>query len=232
MKLNRPAVFIAGAVTALTLGGGTAYAANGGSFLLGRSNTATTATTLTNTAGTPLSLKAKTGYPPLAVSSSKTVPSLSADLLDGLTSASFLRSTGKAADAEKVDGINGASIALTTGRTGVVYGSDTDVDQMAITARCPAGNIATGGGGAAEFQGDALAYSGPDCDEGTGMLIPNAWLAMDDSGSGATAWVVCYNPRGAVPGAGTVMPLAATATAAKQQARVAAHQRQVASSGR
>ena len=74
--------------------------------------------------------------------------SLSADLLDGLTSASFLRSTGKAADAEKVDGINGASIALTTGRTGVVYGSDTDVDQMAITARCPAGSIATGGGGA------------------------------------------------------------------------------------
>ena len=60
VKLNRPSVFIAGAVTALTLGGGTAYAANGGSFLLGRSNTATTATTLTNTVGTPLSLKAKT----------------------------------------------------------------------------------------------------------------------------------------------------------------------------
>jgi hypothetical protein len=231
VKLNRPSVFIAGAVTALTLGGGTAYAANGGSFLLGRSNTATTATTLTNTAGTPLSLKARTGYPPLAVSSSKTVPSLSADLLDGLTSASFLRSTGKAADAEKVDGINGASIALTTGRTGVVYGSDTDVDQMAITARCPAGTIATGGGGAAEFEGDALAYSGPDFDE-SGTLIPNSWLALDNSDSGATAWVVCYNPRGAVAGAGTVLPLAAKATAAKQQARVAAHQRQVASSGR
>jgi len=231
VKLNRPSVFIAGAVTALTLGGGTAYAANGGSFLLGRSNTATTATTLTNTAGTPLSLKARTGYPPLAVSSTKTVPSLSADLLDGLTSASFLRSTGKAADAEKVDGINGASIALTTGRTGVVYGSDTDVDHLAITARCPAGTIATGGGGAADFEGDALAYSGPDFDR-NGTLIANSWLAMDDSGSGATAWVVCYNPRGAVPGAGTVLPLAAKAAAVKQQARVAAHQRQVASSGR
>jgi hypothetical protein len=229
VKLNRPAVFIAGAVTALTLGGGTAYAANGGSFLLGRSNTATTATTLTNTAGTPLSLKAKTGYPPLAVSSSKTVPSLSADLLDGLTSASFLRSTGKAADAEKVDGINGASIALTTGRTGVVYGSDTDVDHMAITARCPAGTIATGGGGAADY---ALAYSGPDFDEVTGTLIPNSWLVFDESDSGATAWVVCYNPRVAVLGAATKLPFAATATAAKQQARVAAHQRQVASSGR
>ena len=232
MQLNRPSVFIAGAVTALTLGGGTAYAANGGSFLLGRSNTATTATTLTNTAGTPLSLKAPTGYPPLAVSSSKTVPSLSADLLDGLTSASFLRSTGKAADAEKVDGINGASIALTTGRTGVVYGSDTDVDHMAITARCPAGSLATGGGGAAEFEGDALAYSGPDFNETDGSLIPNSWLAMDDTGSGATAWVVCYNPRGAVAGARSVLPLAAKAAAARQQARVAAHQRQVASSGR
>jgi hypothetical protein len=232
VKLNRPSVFIAGAVTALTLGGGTAYAANGGSFLLGRSNTATTATTLTNTAGTPLSLKARTGYPPLAVSSSKTVPSLSADLLDGLSSASFLRSTGKAADAEKVDGINGASIALTTGRTGVVYGSSSDVDHMAITARCPAGTIATGGGGAADYDGDALAYSGPDFDEVSGVLIPNSWLAMDASGSGATAWVVCYNPRGAVPGAGTMLPAAAKATAARQQARVAAHQPQAASSGR
>lgn len=230
MKLNRPSVFIAGAVTALTLGGGTAYAANGGSFLLGRSNTATTATTLTNTVGTPLSLKAKTGYPPLAVSSSKTVTSLSADLLDGLTSASFLRSTGKAADAEKVDGINGASIALTTGRTGVVYGSSSDSDGLPFTAKCPAGTTATGGGGAA-YEGDGLMYSGPDFDDNDNLL-PNSWLAMDTNGSGAIAWVVCYSPRGAVPGARTSLPLAAKATAAKQLARVAAHQRQVASSGR
>jgi hypothetical protein len=232
VKLNRPSVFIAGAVTALTLGGGTAYAANGGSFLLGRSNTATTATTLTNTAGTPLALKARTGYPPLAVSSSKTVTSLSADLLDGLTSTSFLRSTGKAADAEKVDGINGASIALTTGRTGVIYGSSSDVDHLAITARCPAGTIATGGGGAADYQGDALAYSGPDFNESDGILIPNSWLAMDDSGSGATAWVVCYNPRGPVVGAGTRLPVAATAMAARHQAGVAALRRQAASAAR
>ena len=225
MKLNHPSVFIAGAVTALTLGGGTAYAANGGSFLLGRSNTATAVTTLTSSTGTPLALRAKVGYPPLSVSSSKTVPSLSADLLDGLTSTSFLRSTGKAADAEKVDGINGASIALTTGRTGVVYGSNTDVDHLAITARCPAGTIATGGGGAADYEGDALAYSGPDFDDSNGVLIPNSWLAMDDSGSGATAWVVCYNPRGAVPGARTSLPAAAKALAARQQAGMATHRR-------
>ena len=68
---------------------------------------------------------------------------------------------------------------------------------MAITARCPAGTIATVGGGAADFEGDALAYSGPDFND-SGTLIPNWSLAMDDSGSGATAWVACYNPRGPV----------------------------------
>ncbi len=76
------------------LGAGSAAAATGGSFILGRSNTASTPTTLTNTSGTALSLRAPAGEPPLAVSNSTRVARLNADRLDGLTAWSmrgFLR---------------------------------------------------------------------------------------------------------------------------------------------
>jgi hypothetical protein len=34
-----------------------------------------------------------------------------------------------------------------------------------------------------------------------GTLVPNSWMALADGAS--VAWLVCYNPRGAVPGAVT-----------------------------
>jgi hypothetical protein len=203
-------VFIAGAITALTLGGGTAYAANGGSFLLGRSNGATATTTLANSAGTPLSLKARVGTAPLAVNSTKTVTNLNADLLDG---------------------VNGASMALTSGRTGIVYGSSTDSDHLPFTATCPTGTIATGGGGAAAYEGDSLAYSGPDFRD-NGTLIPNSWLVMDDASNGAVAWVTCYNPRGAVPGTRTTLPSGAKAAAVTQTKALAVKRLRASASGR
>ncbi|MSW42680.1 MAG: hypothetical protein F2842_10750, partial [Actinobacteria bacterium] len=83
---------------------GSAIAATGGTFILGRSNTATATTILSNTAGTPLSLKAKSGRAPLAVNSSVLVPKLNADLLDGLHSGAFLRSKATAANASKLGG--------------------------------------------------------------------------------------------------------------------------------
>src|SRR6478736_2218291 len=58
---------VGGVLVGATLLGGAAYAANGGSFLLGRSNTETATAALTNTAGSPLSLVAKAGYAPLRV---------------------------------------------------------------------------------------------------------------------------------------------------------------------
>jgi hypothetical protein len=216
MQLTRPSVFALGAITALTLGGGTAYAATGGTFVLGRANTATTTTTLTDSAGTPLALNAKAGSAPLTVNSAKTVTNLSADRLDGLSSTSFLRSTGKAADAEKVDGVNGASLALTTGRSGVVQGSATDADGDVSTARCPAGTIATGGGGGAFDTAASLAYSGPDFDPDTGALIPGSWYAEASTG-GAVAYVICYNPRGAVPGASTRLSTRAAVSGLKNR---------------
>lgn len=83
---------------------GSAIAVTGGTFILGRANTANATSTLSNTAGTPLSLKAKSGRAPLAVNSTVRVPKLNADLLDGLHSGAFLRSKATAANASKLGG--------------------------------------------------------------------------------------------------------------------------------
>jgi hypothetical protein len=63
-----------------------AYAANGGSLVLGHKNSATKTTTLKNKKGTALSLKSKAGTAPLKVSNNTLVTNLNADLVDGLDS--------------------------------------------------------------------------------------------------------------------------------------------------
>jgi hypothetical protein len=73
---------------------GTATAATGGSFLLGKSNTANHASALSNTGSGPaLQLKThKATTPPFSVSGNSTkVSGLNADKLDGLTSAQLQR---------------------------------------------------------------------------------------------------------------------------------------------
>ena len=73
-------------------GTGTAYAANGGTFRLGQSNSATATTKLTNTKGTALKVISKAGTPPINVGTNSTkVPNFNADKLDGLSSGSFVR---------------------------------------------------------------------------------------------------------------------------------------------
>ncbi len=83
--------------------GGSAYAATGGNFVLGRANKATTTTALTGTpaSGSALAVtngtsglpaaafKVTGGGTPLTVNSSARVSNLNADLLDGLDSAAF-----------------------------------------------------------------------------------------------------------------------------------------------
>jgi hypothetical protein len=73
--------------------GGTAAAATGGTFLLGKANSAGTTSTLSNTgSGVALSLNTKSGVAaPLAVNSSHVVPKLNADFLDGLHGSGYLR---------------------------------------------------------------------------------------------------------------------------------------------
>jgi hypothetical protein len=86
----------AGAIGVLALGVGSvgvATAANGGSLLLGQSNTATHTTTLTDTSGPALSLKTKSGKAPLLVNSKGLVKHLNANLLDGVTATTLSRGT-------------------------------------------------------------------------------------------------------------------------------------------
>jgi len=179
MQLRTPALIGLGALALVLLGGGAAYATNGGALLLGRTNGATATTTLVNPTGSALSLNAKAGTAPLRVSNATKVPNLNADRFDDLDSTKF---------------------ALTAGRTGIIIGAADDADGYVNTARCPSGTIATGGGGYASGTRDYLYYSGPDI-SGDGTAIPNSWFAVADGDT--TAWVVCYNPRGPVAGAAT-----------------------------
>lgn len=186
------AIAATGALVAFAFAPGAAMA-SARSVLLGTSNSTTLMTTITNTKGTPLYLRAPAGRAPLAVNSSKTVTNLSADRLDGLSSGSF---------------------SLAGGRTGIIYGSATDKDGFINTVACPTGTVATGGGGVALSQDGvaALDYSGPDFID-AGTLFPNSWF-VTSTDNNALAWVTCYNPRGKVAGASSHLPTAAAANAA------------------
>jgi hypothetical protein len=85
--------------------GGTTYAATGGNFILGQTNTASSTTSLsagttgpalkaTNTStGTAGSFNVTAGHPPLSVNSSTKVTNLNADKLDGMDSTGFVSSS-------------------------------------------------------------------------------------------------------------------------------------------
>ena len=87
----------------LVLGGG-AYAATGGNFILGQSNSASSRTSLsapisgktlrvtntsTGTGATALGLNVASGHPPFTVNSDTQVANLNADQLDGKNSSAF-----------------------------------------------------------------------------------------------------------------------------------------------
>jgi hypothetical protein len=84
--------------------GGTTFAASGGNFILGQSNSASSTTSLsastpgpalkaTNTStGTAGSFNVASGHPPFAVNSGAKVANLNADKLDGIDSTGFLSS--------------------------------------------------------------------------------------------------------------------------------------------
>jgi hypothetical protein len=88
--LTAPVALI-GAGGLVVWGIGVADAATGGGFVLGKVNKESSTATLTNSRGIPLSLKAKSGYPPLAVNSSKLVPHLNAAEVGGLTASKLQR---------------------------------------------------------------------------------------------------------------------------------------------
>jgi hypothetical protein len=113
-------------VLAFIVLGGTTYAATGGNFILGQSNSASSTTALssgttgpalkltntsTATGARALGLNVASGHPPFNVNSGTKVANLNADKLDGKDSTAFLGSTAKAADSDKLDGIDSSRLA-------------------------------------------------------------------------------------------------------------------------
>jgi hypothetical protein len=97
-RIVRRGAMAAVVATHLVVAGGlgVAVGSSGGVFILGEHNSAFTATSLTNSKGTALALRAKHGKPALTVNTTVKVPHLNASLLDG-SSAGQLRISGSAA---------------------------------------------------------------------------------------------------------------------------------------
>ena len=121
MKLHSPAIFALGVVTTLTFGGTVAYAATGGSLIIGGTNKGGAVTKLSNPNGVALALTSKDGTPSLSVNRTSKVANLNADLFDGKDSSAF---------------------ALAAGQTGIIVGSANDADHFSGTAQCPSGTVA------------------------------------------------------------------------------------------
>lgn len=202
---------------------GTAIAATGGSFILGRANTASTLTSLTNSAGVPLRLNARSGYPPLAVNSTKQVPYLNADLLDGSHASAFLRTTGTAANAQLLDGLDSSAFALRsdvgagatlTDADGNVVAGVVDVSangsQRVVVLRLVNGGLFASNLGDGQPADIAwIVYTSPSC-TGTPYLAdpisPNtpSWRGSGAGADGVTRW---WQHK---PGSSTVLAPATT----------------------
>lgn len=162
--------------------GGTAYAATGGTFILGHANSATTASSLTsgvatgntlgitNTGGKPpLKLTSNPGVAPLAVSNSTKVEKLNADQLDGLDSTSFYLKGGRVVvdgsfpGGGSVSGTNAASNGVsgtsTSGAASGVYGENTSTG-YGVAGRASGAGIGVLGD-AAGVGSKAAVFNGP-----------------------------------------------------------------------
>jgi hypothetical protein len=113
MRIQK-SVAIVGIGALVVIGTGSAVAATGHNLILGAKNTATKTTTLSDSKGTPLSLGAPKGKPPLQVNSSTEVKKLNAALLDGLPASALERKiTANCAAGAAVRAISGTSLTCT-----------------------------------------------------------------------------------------------------------------------
>ncbi len=156
MKLKRPSHTLVVAYLALFVAmTGTATAATGGTFILGRTNTSGSMTVLTNTSsGTPLRLNARPGYAPLQVNSQSKVTNLNADKIDGVDSSGFQK---------KVSGTctYGISSLNPSG-----FGSCADGDAASLNGSS-ASDFAKAKGTPQNFSGYSIVVFGSRCPPGT-----------------------------------------------------------------
>lgn len=184
MKISRTVSFGMGAVMALVIGSGTAYAATGGKFILGKSNAAAKTTTLSNRSGTALALNSALGTPPLKVNRSIKVPNLNADLLDGMDQSEFALASGSV----RAYDVPGTAYDLNNNQK---------PDMLIAAASCPKGTQRTGGGITDKTASGIFVASAPD------PKVANSWAAavvIDEATtevpSDLTVTIVCYSPRG------------------------------------
>ncbi len=94
--MRRPSPAMLVALTALVVAmSGTAVAATGGTLILGKSNKATSVTSLSNGKGTALALSSGDGKPALTVSSTDQIPKLNASLLGGKPASDYVTGDGQ-----------------------------------------------------------------------------------------------------------------------------------------
>lgn len=191
---SRKAAFAGGTVFALVLASGTAYAATGGNFILGKRNYASSQTTLSNSSGTALSLKSHPDRPSLKVSNSQKVERLNADRLDGRSAGHFAKARGKTGYIEV---------------TGVPDDDDGNgfPDWITAIAECPSGTQMTGGGYQDYTASGVVFVNGPDAGE-SWVVVTLTDNETNEDPEDLIASVVCYNPKGSVVGAAELGPQA------------------------
>jgi len=139
LRLRAASGWIVAVAAFVVLCSGTAVAATGGSFILGRANSASSQTNLSNSGSGPvLSLSTRAGQAPLAVSSSAgKAPNLNADKLDGFDGAQFQRRIAGTCPTHysiRAIGLNG-TVTCDDQRTFVLEASANDIGSASVY--CP-----------------------------------------------------------------------------------------------
>ncbi|CAN5770128.1 hypothetical protein BH20ACT11_BH20ACT11_15360 [soil metagenome] len=164
LRISRGLALAVGAVviSAVVLGAATTAlaAAPGDPFRLGKVNAVNSFTKLVGKASSPrlvidnngngvaLRLLVEPGKPPMQVNSTRKVARLNADRLDNLDQSAFLRTDGKAADADKLDGYHASDFLtiVTYGQAASATGPGGPNQNSAASVSCPSGDIALSGG--------------------------------------------------------------------------------------
>jgi hypothetical protein len=172
----------------LVLGSGTAVAATGGKLILGRGNSATTTTTLTNSKGTALTLAAPAGKAPLAVNGGTKVTNLNADKVDGLSSENLARAAG-------------TTTTVTASAFAAESSPGSGDDLLVAFADCPGTSVVTGGGFSDSTSSGVVVESSPDSSGGVSSWLVVAAVdpAAGDLPEQLGSWALCYDPRGGLP---------------------------------
>jgi hypothetical protein len=115
--MRRPSPSIVISLVALVFSmSGTAYAATGGTFLLGKANAESSVSSLSNGHGTALNLSSAPGKPSLTVNRSVQIPNLNASELHGIAASGFIHGTGSSVSKRvTITGTGASALALIPG---------------------------------------------------------------------------------------------------------------------